>query len=434
LDVSLVNRPELKGTPVKQIERVDPAVADIIGREADRQRSTIELIASENFTSAAVLEAMGSVLTNKYAEGYPGKRYYGGCEVVDEVETLAIERAKELFGAEHANVQPHSGAQANMASMLSILDPGDRILGMSLQEGGHLTHGLHVNFSGRLFEAHFYGVDGETERIDYDAVRTVAREVKPKLIICGASAYSRVIDFARFREIADEVGAMLMADIAHIAGIIAAGKHPTSIGSAHITTTTTHKTLRGPRGGLIMADADYATGIDKLVFPGTQGGPLMHVIAAKAVAFHEALQPEFKDYIDRVLENARVLADRLTELGLRIVSGGTDNHLMLVDLTALGLSGRKAERVLDSVGITVNKNTIPNDPRSPMQASGIRIGTPAMTTRGFGPDQMREVGKLIATVLNAIEDEATLDRCRARSHELAAQYPLPGDPRVYATQ
>jgi glycine hydroxymethyltransferase len=415
---------------VKQIERVDPTVADIIGREADRQRSTIELIASENFTSAAVLEAMGSVLTNKYAEGYPGKRYYGGCEVVDEVETLAIERAKVLFGAEHVNVQPHSGAQANMASMLSILEPGDRILGMSLQEGGHLTHGLHVNFSGRLFEAYFYGVDGETELIDYDAVRAVAREVKPKLVICGASAYSRLIDFARFREIADEVGATLMADIAHIAGIIAAGKHPTSIGSAHITTTTTHKTLRGPRGGLIMADADHATAIDKLVFPGTQGGPLMHVIAAKAVGFHEALQPEFKGYIGRVLENARVLAERLSELGLRIVSGGTDNHLMLVDLTALGLSGRKAERVLDRVGITVNKNTIPNDPRPPMQASGIRIGTPAMTTRGFGPDEMREVGDLIATVLRSIEDDAVQERCRARSHELAAQHPLPGDPRA----
>jgi glycine hydroxymethyltransferase len=415
---------------VKQIERVDPTVADIIGREADRQRSTIELIASENFTSAAVLEAMGSVLTNKYAEGYPGKRYYGGCEVVDEVETLAIERAKVLFGAEHVNVQPHSGAQANMASMLSILEPGDRILGMSLQEGGHLTHGLHVNFSGRLFEAYFYGVDGETELIDYDAVRAVAREVKPKLVICGASAYSRLIDFARFREIADEVGATLMADIAHIAGIIAAGKHPTSIGSAHITTTTTHKTLRGPRGGLIMADADHATAVDKLVFPGTQGGPLMHVIAAKAVGFHEALQPEFKGYIGRVLENARVLAERLSELGLRIVSGGTDNHLMLVDLTALGLSGRKAERVLDRVGITVNKNTIPNDPRPPMQASGIRIGTPAMTTRGFGPDEMREVGDLIATVLRSIEDDAVQERCRARSHELAAQHPLPGDPRA----
>jgi glycine hydroxymethyltransferase len=403
-------------------------VADIIRREGDRQRETIELIASENFTSRAVLEAMGSVLTNKYAEGYPGRRYYGGCEVVDEVEALAIERAKEIFGADHANVQPHSGAQANMAAMLSVLEPGDRILGMSLQEGGHLTHGLHVNFSGRLFDAHFYGVDPETEVIDYDVVRQIASEVKPKMLICGASAYSRVIDFGRFREIADEVGAVVMADVAHIAGIIGAGLHPTSIGVAHITTTTTHKTLRGPRGGLILTDSERGADIDKLVFPGTQGGPLMHVIAAKAVAFGEVLQPEFKTYISRVLENARVLADSLISAGLRIVSGGTDNHLMLVDLTALNMSGRKAERILDSVGITVNKNTIPNDPRSPMQASGIRIGTPAMTTRGLGPDEMHVVADLIADVLQNVDDDATLERARGQARELVAQFPLPGDP------
>jgi glycine hydroxymethyltransferase len=413
---------------VNDLRRSDPAVADIISREADRQRQTIELIASENFTSGAVIEAMGSVLTNKYAEGYPGRRYYGGCDVVDEAETLAIERAQRLFGAEHVNVQPHSGAQANMSAMLTVLQPGDRILGMSLQEGGHLTHGLHVNFSGRLFEASFYGVDSETELLDYDKVRQAAHEVKPKMLIAGASAYSRVIDFARFREIADEVGAILMADIAHIAGIIAAGMHPTSIGNAHITTTTTHKTLRGPRGGMVMADTDLGKEIDKLVFPGVQGGPLMHVIAAKAVALGEALDPEFETYIGRVIENAKVLAESLTSHGLRIVSGGTDNHLLLVDLTALNMSGRKAERVLDSTGITTNKNAIPNDPRPPMQASGIRIGTPAMTTRGMGITEMRTIGALIAEVLKNADDAETLERCRAQARELVQQFPLPGDP------
>jgi glycine hydroxymethyltransferase len=413
---------------MNELRRSDPAVADIISREADRQRQTIELIASENFTSGAVLEAMGSVLTNKYAEGYPGRRYYGGCEVVDEAENLAIERARRLFGAEHVNVQAHSGAQANMSAMFSVLDPGDRILGMSLQEGGHLTHGLHVNFSGRLFEAAFYGVDSETELLDYDNVRRIAHEVKPKMMIAGASAYSREIDFAKFREIADEVGAVLLADIAHIAGIIAARKHPTSIGNAHITTTTTHKTLRGPRGGLIMCDADRGKDIDKLVFPGVQGGPLMHVIAAKAVAFGEALQPEFESYIGRVIENAKALAEVLSSRGLRIVSGGTDNHLMLVDLTALNISGRKAERILDSAGITTNKNAIPNDPRPPMQASGIRIGTPAITTRGMGITEMRVIGNLIATILANADDEETLARCRAEAAELVQQYPLPGDP------
>ena len=413
---------------MSELRRTDPAIADMISREGDRQRETIELIASENFTSGSVIEAMGSVLTNKYAEGYPGKRYYGGCEVVDEVENLARDRAARLFGAEHVNVQPHSGAQANMAAMMSVLDPGDRTLGMSLQEGGHLTHGLHVNFSGRLFDASFYGVDPETELLDYDKVREIAREVKPKMLITGASAYSRLIDFARFREIADEVGAIMMADIAHIAGIVAAGRHPTSIGNAHITTSTTHKTLRGPRGGIIMTDPETGKQIDKLVFPGVQGGPLMHVIAAKAVAFEEALQPEFATYIDQVLENAKALAETLTEHGLRIVSGGTDNHLMLVDLTALDISGRKAERVLEEAGITLNKNAIPNDPRPPMQASGIRIGTPAMTSRGMGVTEMQVIGRLIADTLKNADDEAAIARNRDQARELSKQFSLPGDP------
>ncbi|MDI3340358.1 MAG: serine hydroxymethyltransferase, partial [Sphaerobacter sp.] len=334
------------------LRAADPAVAAAIEGEQRRQSSTIELIASENFTSAAVMEAVGSVLTNKYAEGYPAKRYYGGCEYVDIVENLARDRARQIFGADHVNVQPHSGAQANMAAMLAVLNPGDRILGMNLQEGGHLTHGFKVNFSGRLFEAHFYGVDPTTERIDYDAVRRIAHEVRPRLIVAGASAYPRIIDFARFREIADEVGALLMADIAHIAGIIAVGLHPTSVGYAQITTTTTHKTLRGPRGGMILCDAEYAAAIDRSVFPGTQGGPLMHVIAGKAVAFQEVLQPSFRTYIERVLENAQVLAETLQAEGLRLISGGTDNHLMLVDLTPLGISGRQAEQRLDAVGIT----------------------------------------------------------------------------------
>jgi glycine hydroxymethyltransferase len=404
----------------------DPEVAGIIDCERDRQLNTIELIASENFTSAAVMRAVGSVLTNKYAEGYPGKRYYGGCGCVDQVETLAIERAKKLFGAEHVNVQPHSGAQANMAAMFSILDPGDRILGMSLQEGGHLTHGLHVNFSGRFFEAHFYELNPETELIDFDRVRATAHEVKPKLIIAGASAYSRIIDFAKFREIADEVGAVLMADIAHIAGMVAVGLHPTSIGKAHITTTTTHKTLRGPRGGMIMSDEDHGKGIDKTLFPGMQGGPLMHVIAGKAVALGEALTPDYHTYIEHVLENARTLAETLQAEGLRIVSGGTDNHLMLVDLTSLDMSGRKAERLLDQVGITANKNTIPGDKRPPTQTTGIRLGSPAMTTRGFGPDEMRATGHLIARVLRAPDDEMVMESARREVAELVSGLMLPG--------
>jgi glycine hydroxymethyltransferase len=408
------------------LRSVDSEIADAIDCERNRQLSTIELIASENFTSAAVMQAVGSVLTNKYAEGYPGKRYYGGCECVDKVELLAIERAKQLFGAEHVNVQPHSGAQANMAALFSLLDPGDRILGLNLQEGGHLTHGLKVNFSGRFYEAHFYGVDHETERIDYDVVRAIAHEVRPKLIICGASAYARIIDFAKFREIADEVGATLMADIAHIAGMVAVGLHPTSIGVAHISTTTTHKTLRGPRGGMVMSDAEHGPAIDKTLFPGIQGGPLMHVIAGKAVALGEALTPAYRRYIEQVLENAKVLAETLQSEGLRIVSGGTDNHLMLVDVSSLGMSGRKAERVLDSVGITANKNTIPGETRSPRQTSGVRLGTPAMTTRGFGSEEIQVTGRLIAKVLQHADDEATLDAVRGEVAELVSSFPLPG--------
>ncbi|MCM8748073.1 serine hydroxymethyltransferase [Thermomicrobiaceae bacterium CFH 74404] len=408
----------------------DPEIAEAIAREERRQLSTIELIASENFTSPAVMAAVGSILTNKYAEGYPGKRYYGGCEYVDRAEELAIERAKRLFGAQHVNVQPHSGAQANMAAMLAVLQPGDRIMGLSLQQGGHLTHGMQVNFSGRLFEPHFYTLHPESELLDYDLIRQQVREVRPKLIIAGYSAYSRTIDFARFREIADEVGAILMADIAHIAGIVAAGLHPSPVGAAQIVTTTTHKTLRGPRGGMILCDEEYASAIDKTVFPGTQGGPLMHIIAGKAVAFGEALKPAFRDYIERVLENARVLAETLQAEGFRIVSGGTDNHLMLVDLTPLGISGRKAERALDAVGITVNKNAIPNDPRPPAQASGIRLGTPAMTTRGFGPEEMRLTGRLIARVLRNPDDEGVRERVRGEVSELVGQFPLPGAPRL----
>ena len=416
------------------LQSSDPEVFAAIGCEERRQAGTIELIASENFTSPAVLEAVGSVLTNKYAEGLPGKRYYGGCGCVDIVENLARDRAKQLFGAAHANVQPHSGAQANMAAMFTVLDPGDRILGMSLQEGGHLTHGMKVNFSGRFFEVHAYGVDPKSEQIDYDQVRRIARDVRPKLIIAGASAYARIIDFARFREIADEVGALVMADIAHIAGMVAVGLHPTSIGNAQITTTTTHKTLRGPRGGMILCDEDLGAAIDKTVFPGMQGGPLMHVIAGKAVAFGEALQPAYRRYIERVLENARVLAEALQSEGMRIVSGGTDNHLMLLDLTTVGMSGRKAERLLDEIDITVNKNTIPGDPRPPTQASGIRLGSPAMTTRGFGPDEMRATASLIARRLRQPDDDRLAERLRGEVADLVSRFPLPGVTDVAASQ
>lgn len=411
---------------VMTLRQTDPAVAATIHGEGARQRDGIELIASENFTSASVLRAVGSVLTNKYAEGYPGKRYYGGCRFVDDVENLARDRATALFGAEHANVQPHSGANANMAAYLALMDPGDRILGLSLQEGGHLTHGLGVNFSGRLFEAHFYGVDPQSGLIDFDNVLTIAKEVRPKGIIAGASAYSRTIDFARFRGIADEVGAFLFADIAHPAGLIAAGFHPSPIQHAHVTMTTTHKTLRGPRGGMILTNEEYAKAIDKTVFPGLQGGPLMHVIAGKAVAFGEALQPEFKDYARRVVDNAKSLAEGLTQGGLPIISGGTDTHLMLVDVGALGLSGKQAERVLERVGITVNKNTIPGDTRPPTQASGIRVGSPAVTTRGFGEDEMNRIARLICDVLNAPEDERVLSRAADEVQVMTARFPVPG--------
>jgi glycine hydroxymethyltransferase len=406
--------------------RSDPDVAGAIAREEARQRDSIELIASENFVSPAVLEAVGSVLTNKYAEGYPGRRYYGGCEFVDEVERLAIGRAKQLFAAGHANVQPHSGANANLAAYMALLEPGDRILGLSLAEGGHLTHGHAVNFSGRLFEPHFFGVNVETGYIDYDVVRERAKEVRPKGIIAGASAYSRHMDYAKFREIADEVGAVLFADIAHPAGLVATGLHPSPIPFAHVTTTTTHKTLRGPRGGMILTSEEHAKAVDKSVFPGMQGGPLMHVIAGKAVAFGEALTPEFADYSARIVANAKAMAAALTARGLPLISGGTDTHLMMVDVGSRGLSGAKAEKLLDAVGITCNKNTIPADTRPPTQASGIRLGTPAVTTRGFGEDECRIVAGLIADVLEAPEDDAVHARVSRDVADLIAGFPLPG--------
>jgi glycine hydroxymethyltransferase len=404
----------------------DPELAAAIAREQGRQLQGIELIASENFVSAAVMEAVGSVMTNKYAEGYPGKRYYGGCVNVDVAESLAIARAKELFGAEHVNVQPHSGANANLASYLAFLNPGDRILGLSLEQGGHLTHGLAVNFSGRLFEAHSYGLIPETGLIDYDGMLAKAKEVRPHAIIAGASAYSRQIDFARFRAIADEVGALLFADIAHPAGLVAAGLHPNPIPHAHVTMTTTHKTLRGPRGGMVLTSEEFGKQIDKTLFPGLQGGPLMHVIAGKAVAFLEALQPEFKAYGAQVIANAQALAATMSERGFPVVSGGTDTHLMLIDVNAVGLSGKQAEKLLDSVGITVNKNTIPGETRSPMQASGIRLGSPAVTTRGFGEAEMREVGGMIADILLEPADEQVAARVAEQVRALTSRFPLPG--------
>ncbi len=408
------------------LSSTDPDVDRIIAAEQRRQHDGIELIASENFVSSAVLEAVGSLLTNKYAEGYPGKRYYGGCEIVDQVETLAIERAKTLFGVEHANVQPHSGAGANMAAYLALLTPGDRILGLSLQEGGHLTHGLGVNFSGRLFEPHSYGVNTETGLLDYDAIAQIAREVRPRAIISGATAYSRHIDFKRFREIADEVGAYLFADIAHPAGLIATGLHPSPVGHAHMTMTTTHKTLRGPRGGMILCGEEFAKPVDKSVFPGIQGGPLMHVIAGKAVAFGEALEPAFKTYGETIIANAKAMAATLVDRGLPIVSGGTDNHLMLVDVGALGLSGKKAERILDMVGITCNKNTIPGDTRPPTQGSGIRLGTPAITSRGFDTEAVQRVANLIADVMHDPEDDRVLKQTAEEVCALTSRFPLPG--------
>lgn len=402
----------------------DPEIFAAIQKELERQRTNIELIASENFVSPAVMEAQGSVLTNKYAEGYPGRRYYGGCEFVDVAENLARERAKKLFGAEHANVQPHSGAQANMAVYFTVLEPGDTVLGMNLSHGGHLTHGSPVNFSGIQYNFVSYGVDEQNHRIDYDEVLEIAKKTKPKLIVAGASAYPRVIDFQKFRDIADEVGAFLMVDMAHIAGLVAAGLHPNPVPYAHFVTTTTHKTLRGPRGGMILCKAEFAKQIDKAIFPGIQGGPLMHTIAAKAVALGEALKPSFKEYMERVVENAKQLAETLKEEGLAIVSGGTDNHLLLVDLRPLKLTGKVAEKVLDEVGITVNKNTIPFDPESPFVTSGIRIGTPAVTTRGFTKDDMVEVGRIIAYTLKNINNEGALQEARARVSSLVKKYPL----------
>lgn len=402
----------------------DPQVFAAIEQERKRQHAKIELIASENFVSRAVMEAQGSVLTNKYAEGYPGRRYYGGCEYVDIVEELARERAKQLFGAEHANVQPHSGAQANMAVYFTVLEHGDTVLGMNLSHGGHLTHGSPVNFSGVQYNFVAYGVDPETHVIDYDDVREKARLHRPKLIVAGASAYPRIIDFAKFREIADEVGAYLMVDMAHIAGLVAAGLHPNPVPYAHFVTTTTHKTLRGPRGGMILCQEQFAKQIDKAIFPGIQGGPLMHVIAAKAVAFGEALQDDFKAYAKRVVDNAKRLASALQNEGFTLVSGGTDNHLLLVDLRPQQLTGKTAEKVLDEVGITVNKNTIPYDPESPFVTSGIRIGTAAVTTRGFGLEEMDEIAAIIGLVLKNVGSEQALEEALQRVAALTEKFPL----------
>lgn len=409
---------------MSNIANQDPKLYQAIQDELKRQQTNIELIASENFVSRAVMEAQGSVLTNKYAEGYPGRRYYGGCEFVDVAEDIARDRAKEIFGADHANVQPHSGAQANMAVYFSVLEAGDTVLGMNLSHGGHLTHGSPVNFSGIQYNFVEYGVDKETQTIDYNDVLEKARTHKPKLIVAGASAYPRVIDFKKFREIADEVGAYLMVDMAHIAGLVAVGLHPNPVPYADFVTTTTHKTLRGPRGGVILCKEQYAKQIDKAIFPGIQGGPLMHVIAAKAVAFGEAMQPEFKTYIQNVIDNAKVLGETLVEEGLDLVSGGTDNHLLLVDLRPLGITGKVAEEVLDEVHITVNKNSIPFDPEKPFVTSGIRVGTAAATTRGFTKEDMIEVGKIIAFTLKNHENEAALEQARARVKALTDKYPL----------
>ena len=415
---------ELAGT----LAEVDPAVAASIAREEERQRTTLELIASENFASRAVIEAVGTVLTNKYAEGYPGRRYYGGCDFVDEVETLAIERAKELFAVEHANVQPHSGAQANMAVYFGLLKPGDTVMGMRLDQGGHLTHGSNVNFSGKLFEFVSYGVDRETETIDYDEMAALAREHRPKIIVVGATAYPRVIDFERARAIADEVEALLMADMAHIAGLVASGVHPTPVGRAQLITSSTHKTLRGPRGGLVLCDQQYARRVDRGVFPNAQGGPLMHVVAGKAVALREAATEEFRAYSQLTIDNARALGETLVDAGLRVVSGGTDNHLLLVDVTPKGLTGQTAEDALARAGIVVNKNAIPYDELPPATASGIRIGTPALTSRGLGTGELRTVGALIVEILDAPADAAVAERVRGEVRALCDAFPAPGLP------
>lgn len=406
------------------LSQFDPEIKAIIGEERKRQMSQIELIASENFVSEAVLEALGSVMTNKYAEGYPGKRYYGGCEVVDKAEELAKERAKQLFGCDHVNVQPHSGSQANMAVYQTVMKPGETYLGMNLQNGGHLTHGSPVNFSGLLYNVVPYGLNEETERIDYDEIRRLALEHKPKMIIAGASAYPRIIDFEKIRAICDEVDAVMTVDIAHIAGLVATGLHPSPVPIADFVTTTTHKTLRGPRGGMIMCKEKWAKAIDKAIFPGLQGGPLMHVIAAKAVSFKEALAPEFKVYQQRVLENSQALAKALTKLGFRLITGGTDNHLMLVDVRNKNVTGKAAEKALDKAGITANKNTIPNDPASPFVTSGLRLGTAAVSTRGMGTAEMREIANFIDKVLSDSENEDNLASVKKEVLTLCEKFPF----------
>ena len=410
---------------LKNLDVVDTEIQEAINKELSRQRDKLEMIASENIVSKAVMQAQGSVLTNKYAEGYPGKRYYGGCEYVDVVEQLAIDRAKKLFGAEYANVQPHSGAQANTAVYFALLQPGDTILGMNLTDGGHLTHGSPVNISGKYFKIIPYGVDKETERIDYDELERLAKEHQPKLIVGGASAYSRVIDFERMAQIAKSVGAYFMVDMAHIAGLVAAGLHPSPVPYADVVTTTTHKTLRGPRGGLILCrDAEFGKQFNKAIFPGIQGGPLMHVVAAKAVAFKEALSDEFKVYQQQVLDNAKALADELVKKGFRIVSGGTDNHLMLVDLRSKNITGKEAQFLLDEIGITANRNTIPFEPLSPFVTSGIRLGTPALTTRGLKEEDIREVADIIADVIENREDGAVIETAKAKVQAICKKFPL----------
>jgi glycine hydroxymethyltransferase len=410
----------------------DPQIAAAIDNETRRQHEGLELIASENFVSEAVLEAAGSVFTNKYAEGYPGKRYYGGCEFADVVENLARDRAKQLFGAEHANVQPHAGSQANMEAYAAVLQPGDTILGLNLAHGGHLTHGFHLNFSGKTYKIVPYGVTKETETIDYDELQKLAEEHRPKLIIGGGSAYARIIDFARMRQIADKVGALFLVDMAHFAGLVAGGAHPSPVPHAHIVTSTTHKTLRGPRAGLILSKAEFAAAIDKVVFPGMQGGPLMHIIAAKAICFQEAMQPEFRDYAKQVVANAKVLAETLAAEGFRIISGGTDTHLMLVDVFSKGMFGSEAEKALGEAGITVNKNAIPFDVNPPLRPSGIRIGTPALTTRGMTEAEMRQVGRWIAEALLQRTDAALLSKVRKQVLELCEVFPLYADRRARA--
>lgn len=410
---------------VDWLSQTDPLVAAMVQREVERQQQHLELIASENFTSPAVMAAQGTVLTNKYAEGLPGKRYYGGCEFIDQVEQVAIDRAKELFGAAHANVQPHSGAQANFAVFLALLEPGDTILGMDLSHGGHLTHGSPVNVSGKWFKVVHYGVNPETERLDFDQIRTLAQQHHPKLIICGYSAYPRTIDFDQFRTIADEVGAYLLADMAHIAGLVATGHHPNPVPICDVVTTTTHKTLRGPRGGLILTrDGDLGKKLDKAVFPGTQGGPLEHVIAAKAVAFGEALKPEFKNYSAQVIQNCQALAKTLQSRDLRLVSGGSDNHLLLIDLRSVGLTGKQADQLMGEINITTNKNTIPFDPASPFVTSGLRLGTPALTTRGMTEIEFAEIGQIIGDRLHQPEDETVAQTCRQRVAQLCQKFPL----------